>query len=57
MELLSVLNKTLEEPRARYAELMANPKKIDLILEEGASRVRPSAQKLVNVLKKTVGVQ
>ena len=57
MELLSVLNKTLEEPRARYAELMANPKKIDLILEEGAARVRPSAQKLVNDLKKTVGVQ
>lgn len=57
MELLSVLNNTLKGPREIYAELMANPKKIDVILEEGAARVRPKAQKLVNDLKHTIGVK
>ncbi len=31
-------------------------KKIDLILEEGASRVRPKAQALIKDIKQTVGV-
>ncbi len=57
MELLSVLNHTLAGPREVYAELMANPKKIDMILEEGAARVRPQAQKLVSDLKQTIGVR
>lgn len=56
MELLSVLNKTLAGPRELYAELMANPKKIDMILEEGASKVRPQAKQLVSELKRTIGV-
>lgn len=57
MELLSALNKTLATPREIYAELMANPTKIDRILEEGAARVRPQAQKLVYDLKYTIGVK
>lgn len=56
MELLSVLNETLKGPREKYTELMANPRRIDLILEEGAARVRPKAQALVKDLKKTIGV-
>lgn len=56
MELLAVLNEMLKEPREKYAELMANPKKIDLILEEGAAKVRPQAQILIKDLKKTIGV-
>lgn len=56
MELLSVLNEMLKGPREIYTELMANPKKIDLILEEGASKVRPQAQSLIKDLKKTIGV-
>ncbi len=56
-ELLSALNHTLETPRARYAELMGNTKKIDLILEEGAARVRPQAQALIKDLKNTLGIQ
>lgn len=56
MELLSVLNETLKGPREAYTELMANPKKIDLILEEGAARVRPQAQGLIRDIKKTIGV-
>ncbi|MGZ3787310.1 MAG: tryptophan--tRNA ligase [Bacteriovorax sp.] len=57
MELLSVLNSMLGGPRDVYAELMANPKKIDLILEEGAAKVRPQAQKLIGELKHTIGVK
>lgn len=56
MELLSVLNETLKGPRDLYTELMSNPKKIDLILEEGASAVRPQAQKLIKNIKQTIGV-
>jgi len=56
MELLSILNKTLEGPREQYNDLLANPKKIDLILQEGAARVRPQAQNLIYKLKHTIGV-
>lgn len=57
MELLSVLNNMLAGPREVYAELMGNPKKIDMILEEGAAKVRPQAQKLISDLKQTIGVR
>lgn len=56
-DLLNVLNDMLKGPREIYTELMANPKKIDLILEEGASKVRPQAQALIKNLKTTIGVQ
>jgi tryptophanyl-tRNA synthetase len=56
MELLNVLNETLKGPRQKYAELMADPKKIDLILAEGAGRVRPKAQALLKEIKQTIGV-
>lgn len=56
MELLKVLNRTLETPREKYFELMNDKKQIDLILEEGAQRVRPKAQALLKQLKSTIGV-
>ena len=56
-DLLNVLNETLKGPREIYNELMNDTKKIDLILEEGASRVRPQAQKLIQEIKKTIGVK
>ena len=56
-DLLNVLNETLRGPREIYNELMNDTKKIDLILEEGASRVRPPAQKLIQEIKKTIGVK
>lgn len=55
-DLLTVLNATLKGPREIYTELMSDTKKIDLILEEGAQRVRPQAQKLLADIKKTIGV-
>jgi tryptophanyl-tRNA synthetase len=57
MELLSVLNKTLSNPREIYNELMANTAKIDRILEEGAAKVRPSASTLLKDLKHTIGMK
>jgi tryptophanyl-tRNA synthetase len=57
MELLSALNEVLKGPREIYAELMADTKKIDKILEEGAAHVRPQAQRLVSDLKKSIGVK
>jgi tryptophanyl-tRNA synthetase len=56
MELHSVLDNFLEKPREIYTDLINNPKKIDLILEEGESRVRPKAQSLIHELKETIGV-
>jgi tryptophanyl-tRNA synthetase len=56
MELHSVLDRTLAGPREIYLDLMANPKKIDLILEEGKEKVRPIAQKLIFELKESIGV-
>lgn len=56
MDLLNVLNETLKGPREIYNELMNDTKKIDLILEEGATRVRPHAQKLIRDIKQTIGV-
>lgn len=56
-ELLSTLNKTLAGPREIYSEWMANPNKIDKILEEGAAKVRPMALNLVNDLKFKIGLK
>jgi tryptophanyl-tRNA synthetase len=55
-DLLKVLNDTLKGPREIYNSLMSDTKKIDLILEEGAARVRPQAQTFVREMKKTIGV-
>jgi tryptophanyl-tRNA synthetase len=56
MDLHTVLDQTLAGPREIYAELMANPKKIDLILEESSEKIRPIAKNLVRELKETIGV-
>lgn len=56
-ELLTVLDKTLENPRIIYEDLMSHTHKIDDILEEAASRVRPKAQLLISELKSAIGVK
>ena len=55
-DLLTVLNTMLKEPREKYTELMNDTKKIDLILEEAATRIRPKAQNLIKEIKTTIGV-
>lgn len=55
-ELFKVVNRQLEAPREIYNELMSDKKKVDLILEEGAQKVRPRAQEFLNQVKQTVGI-
>ena len=45
------------EPRARYAELMADPTRIDRVLEEGAERVRPIAQATMAEVREKMGLR
>lgn len=55
-EVFKVIDREIEGPRAIYEELMADRKKIDRILEEGAARVRPLAHEYLSEVKKATGV-
>lgn len=55
-ELFKVIDAHLAGPREIYEELMNDKKKIDLVLEEGASRVRPRAQAFLTEVKTAIGV-
>ncbi|PIK13904.1 tryptophan--tRNA ligase [Halobacteriovorax sp. JY17] len=56
LELFNVANEYLREPREKYNELIADKSKIDLVLKEGAERVRPKAAEFLKEVKKAVGV-
>jgi tryptophanyl-tRNA synthetase len=56
LELFKVMNDHLSGPREIYNELMADKSKIDLILEEGAAKVRPLAAEFLKEVKKAIGV-
>ncbi len=45
------------EPRARYLELMADPGRIDRILDEGAERARPIAQATMAEVREKMGLR
>jgi len=45
------------EPRERYAELMADPARIDRILDEGAERVRPIAAATMAEVREKMGLR
>ena len=45
------------EPRERYRELMADPDRIDRILEEGAERVRPIAEATMAEVREKMGLR
>lgn len=55
-ELFRVLDRELEAPRQIYNDLMAHPKKIDAILEEGAARIRPKAQAKLKKIREAIGI-
>ena len=55
-ELFEVLDAAFEEPRARYNELMANPKEIDAILQRGGEKARPYATRLLGKIRKKIGL-
>ncbi len=55
-ELFAVMNRFLEEPRKKYQELMANPEKIDLILQKGAEKARARTLPFLQEVRKRIGV-
>ncbi|KLV26049.1 tryptophan--tRNA ligase [Niallia circulans] len=55
-ELFAVMNRFLEEPRKKYQELMANPEKIDLILQNGAEKARARTLPFLQEVRKQIGV-
>ncbi|MEJ7749515.1 MAG: tryptophan--tRNA ligase [Candidatus Limnocylindrales bacterium] len=45
------------EARARYAELMADPDRVDRILEEGAQRIEPIARSTMTEVREKMGLR
>ncbi|WP_088105181.1 tryptophan--tRNA ligase [Halalkalibacter urbisdiaboli] len=54
-ELFNVMDKYLEEPRAKYNELMASPKRLDEILLNGAERARAVSAPFLKEIKRKIG--
>ena len=54
--LLDCYHTTFDGPRARYAELMADPAQVERILREGAERARALAAPVVARVRKAVGL-
>ncbi len=55
-QLFELINTEIEEPRARYEELMANPAHIESVLREGAEKARSYATPFLADLRKAVGI-
>ncbi|MFN0247923.1 MAG: tryptophan--tRNA ligase [Kofleriaceae bacterium] len=54
--LYEMLETTLAEPRAKYTELMANPKRVDDLLAEGATKARVVARKTLDRVRAAIGI-
>ncbi|MGE0398892.1 MAG: tryptophan--tRNA ligase [Kofleriaceae bacterium] len=50
------LESALAGPRAIYTDLMANPKRIDDLLAEGAAKARPVARKTLDRVRAAIGI-
>ena len=55
--LIEVLDATFAEPRARYAELMADPARLDRLLEQGAERARAYARGTMQRVRAALGIK
>lgn len=55
-ELFRVANRELEEPRELYKEWLANPEKMERVLEDGADRVRQVSVPFLQTIKKELGL-
>lgn len=53
--LFEVLDVRFDESRARYYELLENPKEIDALLEKGAERARETINARINKVRNAVG--
>lgn len=54
--LFEVINRELKEPRERYEEWMADPKKMDRVLLQGAEKARAISVPFLQDIKKKVGI-
>lgn len=54
--LFEVMDRSLAEPRERYTDLMENPKQIDRILEQGASKARSVALQTMDRVRSATGL-
>ena len=55
-QLFELVDAVLAEPRERYEELMANPARIDVVLEQGAEKAREHSRPYLQQLRHAVGV-
>jgi tryptophanyl-tRNA synthetase len=55
-ELFEVVDRQLAEPRARYAELRADPARIQGLLTAGAAQARPVAQATLRRVRDAIGL-
>ena len=53
--LYELLEKTFDEPRRRFDELMADTSQIQAILDEGSARAREEAAKMMSEVRRVVG--
>jgi tryptophanyl-tRNA synthetase len=55
-ELFQAANRELTPIRTRFEDLMADPKRLDDILEQGAAKARPIAAATVARVRKATGI-
>ena len=55
--LFELVNSELEEPRERYFELLANPQKVEKLLQQGAEKARSGSKNLMESLRHAVGLR
>ena len=56
-QLFELINGQLEEPREKYLELIANPSRVESVLQQGAEKARQHSQDLMSVLRNSVGIR
>ena len=56
-QLFELINGQLEEPREKYLELIANPSRVESVLQQGAEKARQHSQNLMSVLRNSVGIR
>ena len=56
-QLFELINGQLKEPREKYLELIANPSRVESVLQQGAEKARQHSQDLMSVLRNSVGIR
>ena len=56
-QVFELINGQLEEPREKYLELIANPSRVESVLQQGAEKARQHSQDLMSVLRNSVGIR